>query len=91
MPMYLSIYLSIYLSKLSTSEILFLLKCLKFIPTSNTTDKGKLKIGLEAFGRMLQLMWFLRNDEKEFYPDKFKPKFTFNQRNRINKTETKVK
>ena len=31
---------------------------------------------------MLPLKWFLRNDEKEFNPDKFKPKSTFNLRNK---------
>ena len=55
---------------------------MKFILTSNTTDKAKLKIELEAFGRMLWLKSFFRNDEKEFNPDKFKPKSTFNLRNR---------
>ena len=54
---------------------------MKFIPTSNT-DKAKLKIELEAFGRMLRLKWFLRDDEKEFNHDKFKPKSTFNSRNK---------
>ena len=39
--------------KLSKSEISLLSKGLKFIPTSNTIDKAKLKIELEAFGRML--------------------------------------
>ena len=68
--------------KLSKSEILLLSKVLKFIPTSNTIDKAKLKIELEAFGRMLRLKWLFRNDEKEFNPDKFKPKSTFNPRNK---------
>ena len=68
--------------KLSKSEISLLSKGLKFIPTSNTIDKAKLKIELEAFGRMLRLKWFFRNDEKEFNPDKFKPKSTFNPRNK---------
>ena len=68
--------------KSSKSEILLLSKGLKFIPTSNTIDKAKLKIELEAFGRMLQLKWFCRNDEKEFNTDKFKPKSTFNQTNK---------
>ena len=44
--------------KLSKSEILLLSRDFKFIPTSNTTDKAKLKIKLEAFGRMLRLKWF---------------------------------
>ena len=39
---------------------------MKFILTSNTTDEAKLKIELEAFGRMLRFKWFSRNYEKEF-------------------------
>ena len=68
--------------KLSQSEISLLSKGFKFIQTSNTIDKAKLKIELEAFGRMLRLKWFFRDDEKEFNPDKFKPKSTFNSRNK---------
>ena len=68
--------------KLSKSEISLLSRGLKFIPTSNTIDKAKLKIELEPFGRMLRLKWFFRDDEKEFNPDKFKPKSTFNPRNK---------
>ena len=45
--------------KSSKSEILLLSKGLKFIPTSNTIDKAKLKIEIEAFDRMLQLKLFL--------------------------------
>ena len=50
--------------KLSKSEISLLSKGLKFIPTSNTIGKAKLKIELEAFGRMLRLKWFLRNGDE---------------------------
>ena len=67
---------------LFNSEISLLFKGLKLILTSNTTDKAKLKIELEAFVRMLWFKSFFRNDEKEFNPDKFKPKSTFNLRNR---------
>ena len=67
---------------LSKSESSFLLKGLKFIPKSNTIDKAKLKIELEAFSRMLRLKRFSRNEEKEFNPDKFKRKSTFNPRKR---------
>ena len=62
--------------KSSKSEILLLSKGLKFIPTSNTIDKSKLKIKLEAFGKMLRFKWFFRDDEIEFNPHMFKPKFT---------------
>ena len=65
--------------KLSKSEISLLSKGLKFIPTSNTIDTANLKVELD---RMLRLKWFFRNDEKEFNPDKFKPKSTFNPRNK---------
>ena len=68
--------------KFSKSEISLLSKGLKFIPTSNTIDKAKHKTELEAFGRMSLFKWFFRNDEKEFNPDKFKPKSTFNPRNK---------
>ena len=68
--------------KLSKSEISLLSKGLKFIPASNTIDKAKFKIELEAFDRMLRLKWFFRDDEKKFNPDKFKPKSTFNPRNK---------
>ena len=44
--------------KLSKPEISLLLRGLKFIPTSNTIDKAKLKTELETFGRMLQLNCF---------------------------------
>ena len=60
---------------------------MKFIPTSNTIDKAKLKTELEPFGRMLRLKWFFWNDEKQFNPDKFKPKSTFNLRNKDAATE----
>ena len=60
---------------------MFISKGLKFITTSITIDKAKLKIELEAFGRMLRLKWLFRNDEKEFNPDKFQPKSTFTPRN----------
>ena len=63
--------------KLSKSEISLLSKGLKFIPASNTINKAKLKVELEVFGRMLRLKWFFRDHEKEFNPDKIKPKSTF--------------
>ena len=42
---------------------------------------------LEAYGRMLHLKWHFRNDEKEFERNKFKPKSTFNPRNKDAATE----
>ena len=37
---------------------------------------------LEAYGRMLRLKWHFRNDKKEFHRNMFKPKSTFNPRNK---------
>ena len=37
---------------------------------------------LEAYNRMLRLKWHFWNDEKEFDQNKFKPKSTFNPRNK---------
>ena len=42
---------------------------------------------LEAYGRMLRLKWHFRNDEKEFDRNKFKPKSSFNPRNKDAATE----
>ena len=67
---------------LTDSEISLLCKGLNFVPTSNTIDKAKLKRELEALGRMLRLKWHFRNEEKDFDPEKFKPKSTFNPRNK---------
>ena len=64
------------------SEISLLSKGLNFVPTSNTIDKAKLKRKLEALGRMLRLKWHFRNEEKDFDLGKFKPKSTYNPRNK---------
>ena len=37
---------------------------------------------LEAYGWILCLKWYFRNDENEFDQNKFKPKSTFNPRNK---------
>ena len=68
--------------KLTKTEVSLLSKGLKFVPTSNHINKAKLKMELEAYGRMLRLKWYFRNDEKEFDRNKFKPKSTFNPRNK---------
>ena len=52
--------------KLAKAEISLLSKGLKFVPTSNHINKARLKMELEAYGRMLRLKWHFRNDEKEF-------------------------
>ena len=67
---------------LTDSEISLLSKGLNFIPTSNRIDKAKLKRELEALGRMLRLKSHFRNEEKDFDPEKFKPKSTFNPCNK---------
>ena len=66
--------------KLTKAEISLLSQGLKFVPTSNHISKGKLKIELETYGRMLRLKLHFRNDKKEFDRYKFKPKSTFNPR-----------
>ena len=67
---------------LTGSEISLLSKGFNFVPTSNTTDKAKLKTELEALGRILRLKWHFRNEENEFDQDQFKPKSNFNPRNK---------
>ena len=67
---------------LTGSEISLLSKGLNFVPTSNTVDKAKLKMELEALGRILRLKWHFRNEENVFDLDQFKPKSTFNPRNK---------
>ena len=64
--------------KLSNSKISLLSKRLKFVPVSSNINKGRRKMELEAYGRMLRLKWHFPNDEKELDRNKFKPKSTFN-------------
>ena len=63
-------------------------KGLKFVPTANKIDRAKLKIELEEYGRKLWPMWHFRNDEKPFSYEKFRPKSTFNPRNKDTVIET---
>ena len=37
---------------------------------------------MEAFGRMLRLKWYFRNENKDIHRDMFKAKSTFNPRNK---------
>ena len=53
-------------------------KGLNFVPIYNNIDKAKLKIELEAFGRMLRLKWHFHNENKDIHCDMFKPKSKFN-------------
>ena len=73
---------------LSWSEISLLSKSLKFVPSANKIDRAKLKRELEEYGRKLRLMWHFRNDERTLSTDKFRPKSSFNPRNKDTITET---
>ena len=42
----------------------------------------KLKRKLEEYGRKLRLMWLFKNDERPLFQERFKPKSTFNTRNK---------
>ena len=55
---------------------------LNFVPTCNNIDKAELKTELEAFGRMLRSKWYFCNENKDIHRDKFKPRSTFNRRNK---------
>ena len=67
---------------LTGSEISLLSKGLNFVPTSNTIDKAKLKMELEALGRILRLKWHFRNGENVFDLDQFEPKSYFSPHNK---------
>ena len=67
---------------LSPPEISLLSKGLKFVPSANKIDRAKLKRELEEYGRKLRLMWHFRNDERTFTAEKFRPKSSFNPRNK---------
>ena len=67
---------------LTDSEIPLLSKERNFVPTSNATNKARLKTELEVFRRILRLKWYFRNEENEFDLDQFKPKSSSNPRNK---------
>ena len=48
------------------------------ISFGNTLDKAKLKMELEALGRILRVMWHFRNEKNEFDLDQFKPNSALN-------------
>ena len=52
------------------------------MPTANEIDHAKLKRKLEEYGRKLRLMWHFRNDELSFAADSFRPRSSFNPRNK---------
>ena len=55
---------------------------MKFVSTANKIDLAKLKTELEEYKRKLRLMWHFRNDERSFAADRFRPKSSFNPRNK---------
>ena len=67
---------------LTGSEMSLLSKEFNFVPTSNTIDKAKVKMELEALGRILRLKWHFRNEENVFDLDQSKPKSTFKPLNK---------
>ena len=73
---------------LSPPEISLLSKGLKFVPSANKIDRAKLKRELEEYGRKLRLMWHFWNDERTFTAEKFRPKSSFNPRNKDTIIET---
>ena len=74
----------------SPTEISLLSKCLKFVPSANKIDQAKLKIELEEYGRKFRLIWHFRNDERTFTAEKFRPKSSFNPKNKDAIIETYV-
>ena len=73
---------NLFKRNLNNAEISLLSKGFNFVPTCNNIDKAKLKMELDAFGRMLRLKWHFRNDNKDINRDMFKPKSKFNPRNK---------
>ena len=67
---------------LSASEVSLLSKVLKFAPIANKIDFAMLKAGLEEYGWKLRIMWHFRNNEQSFETDRFRPKSSFNGRNK---------
>ena len=49
-----------------------------------------MKRDLEEYGRKLPLIWHFRNDERTFSTDKFRPKSSFNPRNKDAIIETYI-
>ena len=55
---------------------------MKFVPTANAIDRAELKTELKEYERVLRLMRLFRNDERSFVTDRFRPKSSFNRRNK---------
>ena len=58
------------------------------MPTTIKIDRAKMKAELEEYGRKLRLMWHFRNDEQSCVADRFRPKSSFNPRNKNVMIET---
>ena len=58
------------------------------MPSAQEIDRPELKRELEEYGRKLCLMWHFRNGKRTFTADKFRPKSSFNPRNKDAITET---
>ena len=67
---------------LCKSEISYLFKGLKLVPAANKIDRKMLKSELEEYGRELRLMWIFRENERPLPYERFRPKSTFNPRNK---------
>ena len=50
--------------------------------STNKIDRAKLKRELEEYERKLRLIWHFRSDERTFAAEKFRPKSSFNPRNK---------
>ena len=67
---------------LNDVEIYLLSKRLNFLSACKNIYKAKVKMKLEAFGRMLCLKWHFRNENKDIHRDMFKPRSKFNPRHK---------
>ena len=67
---------------LCKSEISYSFKGLKLLPAANKIDRTMLKSELEEYGRELRLMWIFRENERPLPHERFRPKSTFNPRNK---------
>ena len=67
---------------LNDAEISLLLKRLNFVSACNNIYKAKIKIELEAFGRMLCLKWQFCHENHDIHCEMLKPKSKVNPRNK---------
>ena len=63
---------------LHDSKISLLSKGLNFVPTCSNVDTAKLKMELEALGRMLPLKYYYCNEKKNIHRDMFELNSKFN-------------